>query len=100
MTGDPKQPCVYILAGERNGTPCVAVTGDLARRVWLHKTGETGGFTSRYTMNRLVCAETHETMEAAIFRGKQIKKWRRACKRQLIEKMHPQWRDLYGQLLS
>ena len=95
-----KRPCIYILASDRNGTLYVGVTADLARRIWLHKTGQLDGFTKRYAVHRLVYVEFHETMEAAIVREKQIKKWWRAWKLELIEKTNPQWQDLYDLLPS
>ena len=94
------QPCVYILASDRNGTLYVGVTSDAARRIWTHKTGAVDGFTKRYGVDRLVYLEFHDTMEAAITREKQIKKWRRAWKLQLIEGVNRQWRDLYDDLLK
>ncbi|MBV8889368.1 MAG: GIY-YIG nuclease family protein [Alphaproteobacteria bacterium] len=94
----PKQPCVYILASERNGTLYVGVTGDLIRRIWQHRTGAGGEFVRRYRVDRLVFAEFHPTMESAILREKRLKKWRRAWKLELIESHNPQWRDLYDEL--
>jgi putative endonuclease len=92
------QPCVYILANKRNGTPYVGVTSNLSRRVWEHKTGAIDGFTKRYGVHTLVCAEFHATMEAAILSEKRIKTWRRAWKIMLIEQTNPTWRDLYSQI--
>ena len=90
-----KQPCVYILANKRNGTLYVGVTSDLMRRIWEHKNGLIEGFTRRYGVHILVYAERHETMLAAIQREKQLKRWRRAWKIELIERSNPEWRDLY-----
>jgi putative endonuclease len=89
-----KQPCVYVLASERNGTLYVGVTSDLARRVWEHKTDAADGFTRDYRVHTLVYAEFHETMHEAIAREKHIKKWNRAWKLRLIERGNPTWRDL------
>ena len=94
-----KRPCVYILASRRNGTLYVGVTGDLARRVWQHRSNAVGGFVQDYAVHRLVFAEFHERMADAILREKQIKKWRRAWKLELIERQNPQWRDLYDQVV-
>jgi putative endonuclease len=99
VLGAPKQPCVYILASERNGTLYTGVTSDIARRAWLHKSNEVDGFTKRYGVHRLVYAEFHQTMYDAIVREKQIKKWRRAWKLALIEQANPQWLDLYEKLM-
>ncbi len=93
-----KQPCVYILASKRNGTLYVGVTDDVVRRVWEHKSGVVDGFTKRYHVHRLIYAEFHETMPDAIVREKQIKKWRRAWKLELIERGNPHWRDLYEEI--
>jgi putative endonuclease len=90
-----KQPCVYILASERNGTLYVGVTSDIVRRAWEHRTGQSDGFTKHYDVHRLVYAEFHETMTDAISREKRVKKWRRVWKLQLIERENPSWRDLY-----
>ena len=89
-----KRPCVYILASRRNGTLYVGATSDLARRVEGHRSGAVSGFTRDYRVYVLVYAEFHETMEGALLRERQIKKWRRAWKLELIERDNPQWRDL------
>ncbi len=94
-----REPCVYILASRKHGTLYVGVTADLAKRLWAHETGENEGFTKRYGVKRLVYVEPHETMAAAITREKQIKKWRRAWKVQLIEQVNPEWDDLGRQHL-
>jgi putative endonuclease len=92
------RPCIYILASGRHGTLYVGVTSDLARRIWEHKNDVVEGFTSRYAVHILVYAEFHATMIDAITREKQIKKWRRAWKIELIEKGNPEWRDLYDEI--
>jgi putative endonuclease len=89
------RPCVYILANGRNGTLYIGVTNDLARRVSEHKLDAVEGFTKRYGVHTLVYAEFHDTMPLAIEREKQMKKWRRGWKIELIEKSNPAWRDLY-----
>ncbi|WP_421881022.1 GIY-YIG nuclease family protein [Pacificispira sp.] len=93
-----KQPCVYILASDRNGTLYVGVTSDLPKRIWEHRNGVAEGFTKKFGVHRLVYAESHDTMEAAILREKRVKEWKRAWKIELIEKTNPQWRDLYDSL--
>jgi putative endonuclease len=95
-----KRPCVYILANRRNGTLYIGVTSDLDRRTWEHRSDAVEGFTRRYGVKMLVYAEFHETMPEAILREKQLKKWRRAWKLDLIERNNPQWRDLYDDLAS
>jgi len=94
-----KQPAVYILASKRNGTLYTGVTSDLSKRVWRHKTDEIERFTEKYAVHLLVYYEYHKCMDMAIQREKQIKKWRRAWKLELIERDNPEWRDLYDELI-
>jgi len=93
------QPCVYILAGKRNGTLYVGVTSDLVKRVYEHKYDLADGFTKKYKVHCLVYFEQHQNMNAAITREKQIKKWNRAWKIELIEKNNPTWEDLYESIV-
>lgn len=95
-----KQPAVYILASRPNGTLYTGMTGDLVRRVWEHRSGLVEGFTKRYRVHRLVYFEIHGHINEAIRREKQIKKWRRAWKIDLIEESNPRWRDLWPTIIS
>ena len=90
-----KQPAVYILASERNGTLYIGVTSNLPQRIWQHREGLVEGFTKRYSVKMLVWYEMHESMESAIMREKALKKWRRGWKLELIEQSNAQWRDLW-----
>ncbi len=94
-----KQPAVYILASKRNGTLYVGVTSDLVKRIWEHKQDVVAGFTREYQVHNLVYFEQHEDMNQAIQREKQIKKWNRAWKIELLEKSNPVWRDLWPDIL-
>lgn len=89
---------VYIVASGRNGTLYIGHTDDLARRAWQHRTGEIPGFSSRYGCRMLVWREAHDTRDAAFQRERQLKKWKRAWKIQLIEEQNPDWRDFYETL--
>ena len=89
-----RQPCVYILASGRHGTLYIGVTSDLPKRLWQHREGVTGGFTSRYGVHRLVRFEMFGDMERAIAREKQLKRWHRPWKINLIESDNPDWHDL------
>jgi putative endonuclease len=82
------------MASKRNGTLYTGVTSDLPQRVWQHKTDAVEGFTKRYQVHMLVYCEYHPDMNSAIAREKQIKKWKRAWKVQLIEKENPEWIDM------
>lgn len=87
---------VYILASQRNGTLYIGVTNDLVRRVYEHKQGFVKGFTSRYAVHKLVYFEHTPSIDAALTREKELKKWRRQWKIDLIEEKNPEWADLYG----
>jgi len=95
-----KQFYVYIMANKPNGTLYVGVTSSLVQRIWQHKNKVIEGFTSKYGVDRLVYYEVHQAVESAIVREKQIKKWRRIWKIELIEKQNPNWKDLYGSIIS
>jgi len=69
-----KQPAVYILASNRNGTLYIGVTSNLQQRIWQHKECKQPGFTDRFGVKDLVWFECTESMEAAIAREKQLKK--------------------------
>lgn len=83
-----------MLVSGFNGTLHVGVTSDLIARVVRHRDGNHGGFTKRYGVHRLVWFENAATMEAAIAREKQVKRYRREWKRNLIECDNPAWNDL------
>ena len=89
---------VYLLANRRFGTLYVGVTSNLVRRVWEHKNDLSKGFTRKYGIHNLVWYESTGSAYAAISREKQIKKWKRAWKIELIEGMNPEWKDLYEEI--
>ena len=97
MPHTTKQPCIYILASQPNGTLYIGVTSTLFARTIVHRADLQDGFTKRYGVHRLVYYETHPTMEAAIRREKQLKKWNRLWKVRLIEEMNPTWADLFDE---
>jgi putative endonuclease len=83
----------YIVAS-RSRTLYIGVTGDLRRRVFQHKWKEYEGFSAKYNCDRLIWFEHHPTVAMAISRETQLKKWSRAKKIALIERMNPAWIDL------
>ncbi len=89
---------VYIMTNRPNGTLYVGVTSDLARRAREHREGVAEGFTKRYGLKRLVFAERHGDIRAAIQREKSLKRWPRAWKVRLIHAENPGWADLYDRL--
>ena len=96
--GSPYAAFAYILASKPHGTLYVGSTADLIRRVWEHKIKAIPGFTAKYGVDRLVWFETHESLETALVRERQIKKWKRDWKINLIERENPRWADLYPSL--
>lgn len=84
---------VYIMASGRNGTIYTGQTDDLGGRVHQHREGLIPGFTKRYGCKTLVWAECHGTRDAARWRERCIKEWRRSWKLMLIEEQNPTWCD-------
>jgi putative endonuclease len=89
----------YILASERNGTLYVGVTGNFPKRIGEHRDALITGFTQKYGVHTLVRFEEFSDIHEAILREKRIKKWNRAWKLELIEKMNPDWTDLFEQVV-
>jgi putative endonuclease len=89
-----RNPCVYILASQFRGTLYIGVTSDLVARIWQHRNAGGSRFTSRYGVYRLVLVEHFGDMESAILREKQLKRWHRPWKINLIERDNPHWLDL------
>ena len=94
-----KQPAVYILVSKQNGTLYIGVTSNLQKRAWEHKNDLVEGFTRKYGVHQLVYYELHEDMISAINREKQMKKWNRAWKLELIERQNRGWRDLWEEII-
>ena len=91
---------VYILASQKNGTLYTGVTSDLIKRVNEHKTDVRGGFTKRYQVHSLVYYESHDDIDSARTREKQIKAWKRQWKINLIEEENQEWVDLFPGLIE
>jgi len=84
---------VYIMAS-KTGTLYIVVTNDLVRRVYEHKNNLVDGFSKKYFCHKLVYYEQSADINVAISREKQLKKWRREKKENLIKTMNPSWEDL------
>ncbi len=93
-----RQPAVYIVTSQRNGTLYTGVTSDLPGRIWQHRNSLFSGFSKKHGCKLLVWFELHETMDTAITREKRIKEWHRAWKLRLIEERNADWNDLYDSL--
>ena len=89
---------VYIMTNRPNGTLYLGVTNDIVRRAWEHCEGLAERFTKRYGLTRLVYAERHDEIAAAIQRERTVKHWSRAWKVDLIVAHNPHWHDLYETL--
>ena len=84
----------YILTNRVHGVLYIGVTADIDRRMAEHRSGLGSSFCRRYGLDRLVLAEPHSTIEEAIAREKQLKRWHRRWKIELIEAANPEWQDL------
>ena len=93
-----KQYYVYIMTNRHNTVLYTGVTSNLLRRIYEHRTGSGGGFTSRYNATKLVYYELSGDVHSAITREKQIKGGSRQKKVDLIERMNPEWKDLHDEL--
>lgn len=76
----------YILSDKPRGTLYIGVTSDLIKRIWQHKESFVDGFSAKYGLKKLVWFEVHEDINEAIKREKQLKKWNRVWKIELVEK--------------
>lgn len=86
---------VYILSNERHTVFYIGFTNDLERRVYEHKQGLLPGFTKKDNCHKLLYYETFPDAESALHREKQVKRYKRIWKENLIHEMNPEWRDLY-----
>ncbi len=91
---------IYILTNKNHGTLYVGFTFDLARRIYEHKNGFVPGFTKKYRLNRLIYYEIFNDQYTALLREKQLKKWQRRWKIELIENHNKNWEDLYEQIFG
>ncbi len=87
-------PCVYILASKHYGLLYIGVTSDLLGRLWQHRNEALPGHTAKYAIHRLVHFELYGNMFTALEREKQLKRWHRPWKINLINENNPEWRDL------
>ncbi len=89
---------VYILANKKYGALYIGVTSNLTKRIYEHKEKLLAGFTKRYGVSRLVYYERSNNISSAIEREKQLKRWHRDWKINLIESFNPDWNDLWSSL--
>ena len=94
------KPSTYILSNKKNGTLYIGVTSNLAQRIWQHKSKVCQGFSNKYDLDMLIFYELHVDIKEAILREKQLKKWRRQWKINLINEQNPNWVDLWESILG
>jgi putative endonuclease len=90
---------VYIITNKYNNVLYIGVTENLARRIYEHKNKLINGFTKQYNCTKLVWYEETNDIDAAITREKQMKKWKREYKNNVIKEMNPNWIDLYESIM-
>lgn len=86
------------MSNRRNGTLYIGAATNLAKRIWEHKEGLGGKFTSKYGLQRLVYVEAHDSIHDAVARERQMKKWKRSWKIEAIERNNPDWNDLFDKV--
>ncbi|MEK7096583.1 MAG: GIY-YIG nuclease family protein [Patescibacteria group bacterium] len=91
---------IYMMASKKDGVLYIGVTNNLARRVYEHKQEIIDGFSKRYFTKRLVYFENTSNIDSAISREKQLKRWKRDWKIELIEENNPGWKDLYFEIIN
>jgi len=89
-----KHYSVYVITNQHNTVLYTGVTSDIEQRVFEHKTKAHQGFTARFNCDKLVYLEEFDDIEEAIKREKQLKRYRRDWKDDLINKINPEWKDL------
>lgn len=94
-----KDPYLYILTNQYNKVFYIGVTSDLIRRIWEHKNDVIEGFTKKYGVHKLVYYEVAGDIEGAINREKQLKRWHREWKINLIKEFNPIFEDLYYKII-
>jgi putative endonuclease len=87
-----------MMTNKNNHVLYIGVTNDLARRVWEHKSHLIKGFTAKYKIEKLVYYEYYTDITLAIQREKQLKTWKREWKNNLINKMNPNWIDMFDSI--
>lgn len=93
--------CIYFMTNKNKTTIYLGVTSNLLNRVNEHKTHKySNSFTDKYNLEYLVFYEFHSTIEEAIAREKQVKKWNRQKKDNLIHSMNPNWIDLWDEIIK
>ena len=90
---------IYITTNKNRTTLYIGVTNNLQRRVLEHRTHHNkGSFSDQYNLEYCVYYEYFADIEHAIARETQLKKWSRAKKETLINRVNPQWKDFWEEI--
>ena len=89
---------VYIVSNKKRSVLYIGVTSNLHSRIYEHKSGNGSQFTKKYKCTDLLYYQFYNSIEEAIIREKQLKKWKRAWKDELIQEFNPEKRDLFDQI--
>ena len=90
---------IYMMANVNNNVLYIGVTSDLKRRIMEHKEGSASLFTRKYRCHKLVYFECFSDIEQAIAREKQLKRYNRDWKNQLVNSINPEWKDMYEDIV-
>ena len=90
---------VYILTNFEETTFYIGVTSNFQKRIWEHKNKIVEGFTEKYNVDRLIYYEQTEDVETALNREKQLKRWHRQWKINLIKEFNPEMKDLFESIV-
>lgn len=90
---------VYIITNIKNGTLYIGVTSNLIKRIYEHKNKLVDGFSKKYSLDRLVYFIGTNSVEEALKKEKQMKKWKREYKLNVINEFNPSWNDLYKEII-
>ena len=88
-----------MMTNVKNNVLYIGVTSDLKRRITEHKEGSASKFTRKYRCHKLVYFECYSDIEQAIAREKQLKRYNREWKDQLVNSVNPKWKDLYESII-
>ena len=89
---------VYIMTNKNKTTLYIGITNDLVRRVFEHKKHLIkNSFTDKYNLEYCIYYEEYPYFDLAINREKELKKWNRQKKEDLINKKNPQWQELVNE---
>lgn len=91
---------LYILSNKKNGVLYIGVTNNIIKRIHEHKEKLVESFSKKYNCNKLVYYEVFSDIKEAILREKRMKKWKREWKVNLINKLNPEWKDLYQSIIE